>query len=100
MKLITAIIIVLGLVGCASSRVQPQGRGMTYEQLSAIQVGKIECKNIDQVVNEMEKQLSIRGIRNANPEDLNDADRMYNAKARIIIWSMRIGCNNPNRYKS
>jgi hypothetical protein len=100
MKLLTAAIVVIGLVGCASNRVQPQGRGMSYEQLSAIQVSKIECKNIDQVVNEMEKQLSLRGIRNANPEDLNDADRQYNARARIIIWSMRIGCNNPNRYRS
>jgi hypothetical protein len=73
---------------------------MSYEQLSQIRVANIDCKNIDSVVNAMEDQLRIKGLQNANPEDLNDADRKFNATARIVIWSMRIGCNNPTRYRS
>jgi hypothetical protein len=100
MKLLASALVVLSLVGCASSRPQGQGRAMTYEQLSAIQVKNSDCRNIDAVVNNMETQLRLKGLTNANPEDLNDADRKYNATARIVIWSMRIGCNNPNRYRS
>jgi len=96
MKLVACVVILATLVGCASNR-QPQA--MTYDQLSAIRVNNYQCKDTEAIVENMERQLKLRGLANVNPDDLTDADRMYNAKARIVIWSMRIGCNNPDRYK-
>ena len=72
---------------------------VSYEQLAAFQVNSSMCPRIDDYVNFFEKQLALKGFTYANPEDLNDADRKYNAEARIAIWALRIGCNNPNRYK-
>jgi hypothetical protein len=72
---------------------------MTYEQLAAFRVNDNMCLQIDRYVDLMERQLLLKGFTYATPEDLNDADRKYNAEARIIIWSLRIGCNNPDRYK-
>jgi hypothetical protein len=83
------------LAGCAT-RTQP----VSYERLSAIKVGDSDCANIDRWVNYSEDQLRAKGLLYANPEELNDDDRKYNATARIIIWSLRIGCANPDRYKS
>jgi hypothetical protein len=72
---------------------------MSYAQLNSIRTGNISCDKIEAVTANMERQLQLKGLANVNPEDLNDADRLYNAKARIVIWSMRVGCNNPDRYK-
>ena len=96
MKFVACAIALVSLVGCASSR-QPQA--MPYEQLASIRVTNYKCNNIDAIVDNMERQLALKGLTNATPEDLNDADRKYNATARIVIWSMRIGCANPDRYK-
>lgn len=97
MKSLACAIAVLSLVGCASNR-QPQA--MSYEQLDRIKVSNTDCRNMDNIIGNMNRQLKLRGLDNANPEDLNDEDRKYNATARIVIWSLIIGCNNPNRYKS
>lgn len=97
MKSLAIIAIVFGLVGCASSR--QQAKPMDYDTLSRIRVSNYQCKNIDSVVAEMERNLQLKGLLDANPEDLSDEDRKYNAHARIVIWSMRVGCNNPDRYK-
>ena len=96
MKLLACAIALVSLAGCASNR-QPQA--MSYEQLSTIRANNLQCNNIESIVENMERQLALRGLTDVNPEDLNDADRLYNAKARIVIWSMRVGCNNPDRYK-
>lgn len=90
-------LLVLSLVGCATNRVNQQA--MSYEQLEAIRVSDSDCARMDYIINTMETQLRLKGFTYANPEDLNDNDRKYNATARIVIWSLRIGCNNPNRYK-
>jgi hypothetical protein len=50
------------------------------------------------MINYVELQLRLRGIADKNPEDLSKEDMQYNATAKIIIWSLRIGCSNPNRY--
>jgi len=93
MKLVIALVAIM-LVGCASNR------AVSYQQLDAIKLGDSDCPRIDQWVNFSEDQLRAKGLLYADPTQLNDADRLYNAKARIIIWSLRIGCANPNRYKS
>lgn len=97
MKLLVALLAVM-LVGCATNRVNQ--RAMSYGELTSIRVSNADCPRMDAIINNMETQLRLRGLQDANPEDLNDADRQYNATARIVIWSLRIGCNNPNRYKS
>jgi hypothetical protein len=96
MKSLACAVIVLSLAGCASNR-QPQA--MSYEQLNQVKVTNGDCRNMDSIIGNMKKQLKLRGLENATPEDLNDADRMYNAQARIVIWSLIIGCNNPDRYR-
>jgi hypothetical protein len=100
MKLLATLLAVF-LVGCAGSRAPYQSQqAWSYQELSTFKVNNSMCPKIDYYVNLMETQLRLKGLYNATPEDLNDADRQYNAEARIIIWSLRIGCNNPNRYKS
>jgi hypothetical protein len=96
MKLLFATL-VLCLVGCATNRANQQA--MLYDQLASIKVTGRDCPRMDYIVNNMETQLRLKGLTYANPEDLTDEDRKYNATARIVIWSLRIGCNNPDRYK-
>jgi lipoprotein NlpI len=93
MKLL-AVLLAVGLVGCASNR------AMTYQQVESIQVTNRDCSQIDTIVRQMEQQLQAKGYAGKNPEDLaTEADRQYNSRAKVVIWSLRIGCNNPNRYK-
>lgn len=87
-----AILLAIMLVGCAS---RPQ---VSYDQLASIQVSNANCPNIDQITQQVEYQLKLLGTLNKNPEDMSESERAYNEKAKIIIWSLRIGCNNPNRY--
>jgi hypothetical protein len=72
---------------------------MTYEQLAGIQVSNADCSRIDYIIDNMNQQLKLKGILGVNPENLSAEDRRYNEKAKIIIWSLIIGCNNPDRYK-
>jgi hypothetical protein len=95
----------LVLSGCASRQTTaPTGyntqSAVSYDQLKKIQSGLTnkDCRYIDQRINFAEEQLRLKALLYATPEDLNDADREYNAVARIIIWSLRIGCNNTDRY--
>ena len=86
------------LAGCATNRSNQQA--YSYDDLKSVRVSAADCIRMDDIITKMETQLRIKGLQYASPEDLNDADRQYNATARIVIWSLRIGCNNPNRYKS
>jgi type IV pilus biogenesis protein CpaD/CtpE len=99
MKSIFVGLLVAVLAGCATKQpVMPEA--ISYNQLAAIKVSNKDCKNIDYHINYVERQLKAKGLLYASPENLNDEDRKYNATARIIIWSLRIGCANPNRYAS
>lgn len=92
-----AVLLLVGLVGCAS-RGQPT-QTITYEQLKSTRYTSKDCQRIDYHINTLEAQLKSRGLLNADPEELNEQDRMYNAMARILIWNLRIDCNNPNRFR-
>jgi hypothetical protein len=94
-KLLIALLVV-GLVGCAS-RGQPTPT-ITYEQLKNTRYTTKDCGQIDYHINRLEAQLKARGLLNTTPEELNEDDRMYNATARILVWNLRIDCNNPNRF--
>jgi hypothetical protein len=89
-----AVLVVLTLAGCAT---RPT---VSYEQMASIHVDDYNCPNIDQITVGINEQLRLLGTLNKNPEDMTEEQRQYNEKAKIIIWSLRIGCNNPDRYKS
>jgi hypothetical protein len=109
MRLVGLGLIALMLTGCSTT--PPDYRrvwtpttpistkpGMSQDQLASIKVSDKDCPQINRHTNFAEEQLRLRGLTNVNPEDLNEEDRLYNATARILIWSLRIGCSNPNRY--
>ena len=96
MKLAVLALVAASLVGCATNQ---STRAMPYDQFSNIKLNGNDCANIDQRINFAEQQLRLKGLTNANPEELNEEDRLYNATARIQFWSLRIACNNPDRYK-
>ena len=110
MKRICLALAILSMVACTPLPVtknqygQPElfPRTLTLAELDrmSLQVNNDWCPQIDYYVNLMNANLNARGLLNARPENLNDEDRQYNAYAHIVIWSLRIGCNNPNRYRS
>ncbi|WP_396189380.1 hypothetical protein [Flavobacterium sp.] len=89
MKSLAAAVVAICVVGCTSHR------AVSYQKLEQVQVGDYQCANADQYIAEVQQQLKYKGLIGKNPEDLNEADRQYNSRARVIIWSLRIGCNNP-----
>lgn len=104
MNKIIALVLVILVTGCANQqRTYPsynyQPTAMSYEEVASFKIidGR-DCPNADTIIDRMDEQLRIKGIANANPEDLNLQDRRYNAKVRIIKWALIIGCNNPDRY--
>ena len=86
------ILLVVALAGCAT---RPT---VSYDQMASIHVDDNNCPNIDQIIAGVQEQLRLLGTLNKNPEDMTEIQRQYNEKAKIIIWSLRIGCNNPDRY--
>jgi len=93
------VILTMVLTGCASTLPVKTPGGITMAQLEHLQVTDSDCAVIDQRINYVENQLRLRGTFGMNPEDLSEEDRRYNSTGKIIIWSLRIGCNNPNRYQ-
>lgn len=94
MKLL-AVLMLVSLVGCAG-RNPPNS--ISYGELRNIKYTNRDCNQIEDRISFLESQLQSRGLTNAIPEQLNENDRVYNATARIMIWNLRIGCNNPNLY--
>ena len=93
MKL-TIAIAVLGMIASTSVL------AVSTEDLKAInsRMTSAECSRIDQWNDFVDRELRNRGLANSEPENLVEDDRMFNAQAHILIWSLRIGCNNPYRY--
>lgn len=91
------VLLMISLAGCASNRVG-SGTAVSYQELSAKRYTNRDCQNIEYHVKFLESQLQARGLINAVPEQLNEDDRVYNATVRIMVWNLRIGCNDPNRY--
>lgn len=107
MKLLASLLLVIGLVGCADSKLTYIGGGqfnlqrfypMTYSQISTYKVTNADCSNIETIVTEVEQSLKLKGLLYADPTTLTEEDRKYNAYGRTIIWSLRVACANPNRY--
>ena len=72
---------------------------VSYAQLNNTKVSLADCARIDYWVEWSETQLRLKGLLYAEPESLTNEDRLYNQRARSLIWALRIGCANPNRYK-
>lgn len=92
------VVIAVVVAGCAS-RTPPAATAISYDQLRTIRYTYQDCEKIDSHISNLEWQLRARRLLNADPEQLNEPDRMYNATARILIWNLRIDCNNRTRFK-
>lgn len=95
MRLVLFLMALL-LTGCAGR--QPTVAPVPYDQLTVIRYKYGDCANIDGHIKMLEQQLRIRGLSNVDPETLSEPDRVYNATARILIWNLRIDCNNRDRF--
>lgn len=72
------------------------GTTISNQQMAEIKIiDSRDCPRMDQIIDTLNRQLAARGLANRRPEDMSEADRMYNARAKIIIWNLRAGCNNP-----
>lgn len=97
-KLTAVLLVAVLLVGCATSHRSSQA--LTYDQLNALRYTNADCPQLDRHIQFIETQLRLKGLVNVDPTTLNEPDRVYNATARILIWNLRIGCTNPNRFSS
>jgi hypothetical protein len=86
----------LTLTSC-THQVRPEA--VSLEELRGIAVDSNSCKNLDNSVIFLENQQRIKGIPPTAPELLNQHDREYQARIRILVWSLRIGCANPDMFK-
>jgi len=69
---------------------------ISNQQMAEIKIiDSRDCPRMDQIIEQLNRQLAVRGLANRRPEDMSESDRMYNARAKIIIWNLRAGCNNP-----
>jgi hypothetical protein len=93
-----AILLVVSIVGCAT-RPPYQPQAASYADLERVKVDDVDCPRIDNIIDTMNTQLKLKGLIGKNPEDLTEEDLKYNSRAKVVIWSLRIGCNNPDRYK-
>jgi len=72
------------------------GSTISSQQMEQIRiVDSRDCPRMDQIIAQMYRQLDARGLNNRRPEDMTEEQRLYNARAKIIIWNLRAGCNNP-----
>jgi hypothetical protein len=91
-------IIALLLIVCSCSAFGWE-RQLTYDELMRINLSNLDCVNIDKWINYFETLLQQKGMLHVDPETLSNEDRLYNARIRAMIWGLRVGCENPNRYK-
>ena len=96
MKLI--VLVLLLMYNLAHSQVLVYQR-LSYEELMQLSFTPGSCYEIDRIVNFLEYQQEARGTLNVAPEFLNNDDRLYNLRVRALIWGVRVGCSDPNRYK-
>ena len=93
MKLIAVLVAAGVLVGCATRPV-----AVPLEQIQARKYTMADCPNLDQNIKFLETQLRLKGLHNVDATKLDESDREYNAVTKKIIWNLRIGCTNPNRF--
>ena len=96
MRYLTLVLVLIIATAC-TTKPQPKPY-LTMEQLRNYQVTQADCPNIERKVAQLEQNQQEAGIPRTAPELLPEPDREYQARTRIAIWALRIGCNNPDRY--
>jgi hypothetical protein len=86
---------VLTLTACSTT---PKPYILTQQQLNELELTQQDCTQKDQIIYQLERQQQLANIPRIEPEYLNDTQREYQARIRIAVWALRIGCENPNRY--
>lgn len=94
MKLI--VILAVMLSACATKNAAPPS--LSLEQLRTLQLDQRDCRVIERRVEQLELNQKNAGVARIAPELLEEPDREYQARTRIAIWALRIGCSNPDRY--
>lgn len=97
---IAVILPSLLLVACVQ-RTEPRTDILpwTNRQMGYVELSMQDCPRQQYIEWLLDEQLRMRGILNTEPEDLTDYDREFRHLARKAVWSLRVGCNNPDRYK-
>lgn len=90
------IILAFVLAGCVTK--PPPKPYLTLEQLRKYEVTQADCPNIERKIQQLEQQQINAGIARVDPELLPEPDREYQARIRVAVWALRIGCSNPGRY--
>ena len=91
------LLVLFVLTACVHKNPKPQA--VDLEELRGITVDSNSCKNLDNSVIWLENQQRLQGIPPTAPELLNEHDREYQARIRIAVWALRIGCANPDMFK-
>ena len=89
------LFVALVLTACTH---KPRPESVDLAELRMIRVDANSCANLDNTITWLENQQRIQGIAPTAPELLNEHDREYQARIRAMVWALRIGCSNPNRY--
>jgi len=92
-----SILIAAITVGCSSAP-QYSPSAMTYEQVVQLHYDDVDCPRGNQILDQLDEQLRLKGYDKVNPEELTRTDRLYNSRVRAAKWGLIIGCNNPDRY--
>jgi hypothetical protein len=91
-----AVVLVLIITACGT---KPKPKPyLTMEQLRNYTVTNEDCPAIERKIAQLEQQQLNAGIARVDPELLPEPDREYQARVRIAVWALRIGCANPDRY--
>lgn len=93
------VLLILLLSGCATRTPVDRTPAISYTELTKIKVSNKDCPRIDQVIDYLDLQLKRRGLYGRDPVGFTEEQRLYNARAQSLIWSLRVGCSNPDRYK-
>lgn len=112
------VIVTATLVGCAQHR--PYTPPQNYNQvvigthakkspkLTAVSIGQLDvsqvrvdqndCRDLAHWEHWAEQDLARRGLARKPIEQMPPADQQHVSQVKTIVWSLRIGCNNPTRY--
>jgi hypothetical protein len=92
------IILVLILTACTTHRPY-EPPALTLEQLRMFRVTQADCAQIETLIPQLEANQTRAGVPRMDPALLAPAEREYQARTRTAIWALRIGCENPDRYR-
>lgn len=96
MSVLRILTFVIGITGWGIAQSSP---GLPYTELVKIRLTNRDCPKIDQWVEYLELQLKKHKLYGRDPVTYIEEERLYNARVKSLIWGLRVGCSNPDRYK-